>query len=171
MHTIHLVASFHAAFDHPISAVPTVPSVDTRLLRFRLILEELMEFGRAIGVKRLAGIPDEEFQQLVKDQLKLISIDETAPVDLIEAADALGDIDYVVQGSNLVFGFPAEAIIAEIHSANMSKLGEDGRPIKDAYGKIVKGPNTRKPDIGRLLQAHGSELRPAEEDAKLYGPR
>ncbi len=151
MHSIHLVREFHEIFGHPIATAPTTPDAKRRLLRFRLIFEELLEFGRAIGVDDLANVTQEEFDALVRTALNSFSIDETCEVNLPEAADALGDIDYVVQGSNLEFGFPAEKISAEIHEANLSKLGPDGRPIYDAAGKVVKGPNTRKPDILKIL--------------------
>lgn len=151
MHTIHHVAEFHGVFGHPIALEPTVPDPKQRLLRFRLIFEELMEFGRSIGIAGLADCTHEEFEQRVKDAMGDFVINTDCTVDMVEAADALGDIDYVTQGSNLVFGFPAEAIVEEIHDANMSKLGPDGKPLKDEFGKTVKGPNTRKPDIARIL--------------------
>lgn len=77
--------------------------------------------------------------------------DVTDTVDLIEAADALGDLDYVVQGSNISFGFPSEAILEEIHASNMSKLGEDGKPIYREDAKVLKGPNYFKPNIARVM--------------------
>lgn len=155
MHTIHLVQEFHGVFGHPIEPDPTVPTAETRLLRFRLIFEELMEFGRAIGLNDLQDMDQEEFDENIKSAMEQFTISPDAKVDLTEAADALGDLDYVVQGSNLVFGFPAEDVVREIHRANMSKLGEDGRPIRDAFGKIIKGPNYRKPNVARLLLSPG----------------
>lgn len=169
MHTIKLVRLFHLAFSHPVHHVPRTPPPLERLLRFRLIFEELMEFGRAIGVKGLVDITDEEFEQVLKDTMKEFSICEDYPVDLTGAADALGDIDYVTAGASLVFGFPAEAVLAEIHRANMSKLGEDGRPIKDGYGKIVKGPNYQPPNIAQvLLDACHPD---ADSQDQIWGPR
>lgn len=151
-HTIKLVKEFHATFGHPIAAAPTDVDENTRLLRFRLIYEEMMEFGRAIGVKGLADKTEEEFKAVVKAALNAVSLIPNFPTDLVEAADALGDIDYVVQGSNLVFGFPAESVVEEIHRANMSKLGADGKPIYDEHHKVQKGPNYRKPDVGGVLR-------------------
>ena len=163
MHTISRVEAFHRAFGHPVAPIPTVPDAKTRLLRFRLFLEELMEFGRAIGIAGLVEMPDEDFQAFCKDQMAHITIDATAEVNLVEAADALGDIDYVTQGANLVFGFPAETIGEAIHRSNMSKLGPDGKPIQDEHGKIVKGPNYFKPDIAAVLRE--------DEENYLWGPR
>lgn len=150
-HTIKLVKEFHLSFGHPVEAVPTNPDDKTRLLRFRLIYEELMEFGRAIGIQGLADCSQEEFEARVKKTLNAIEIMAGFQTNLVEAADALGDIDYVTQGSNLVFGFPAESVVEEIHRANMSKLGADGKPIYDEHGKIQKGPNYRKPDVLAVL--------------------
>lgn len=151
-HTIKLVKEFHTTFGHPIATAPTDVDENTRLLRFRLIYEEMMEFGRAIGVKGLADKTEEEFKAVVKAALNAVSLIPNFPTDLVEAADALGDIDYVVQGSNLVFGFPAESVVEEIHRANMSKLGADGKPIYDEHHKVQKGPNYRKPDVGGVLR-------------------
>lgn len=151
IHTIQFVKEFHNAFGHPIEARPTVPSEKTRLLRFRLIFEELMEFGRAIGIQGLTDGTQAEFEAHLKESLDEFRINRDAAVSLADAADALADLDYVVQGSNLVFGFPAELIVADVHAANMSKLGPDGRPMQDANGKIIKGPNTRKPYTVAIL--------------------
>lgn len=170
MHTIYHVQQFHQVFGHPVANAPTVPDAKTRLLRFRLIFEETMEFGRSIGVEGLCEGTQEEFEAKLKEQMAELRIVDGAEVNLAEAADALGDIDYVVQGANLVFGFPAEAISREIHAANMSKLGEDGLPIKDAFGKIVKGPYTRKPDIARVL-AEYAESRDVADERRIWGPK
>lgn len=153
MHTIHLVKEFHHAFGHPVRITPGVPDDKHRLLRFRLIFEELMEFGRAIGLEGLCEPTDEEFAAEIKRTLAEFRLSPDAPVDLGGAADALADLDYVVQGSNLVFGFPAELLIADVHDANMSKLGPDGKPILDAAGKVVKGPNTRQPNTLAILSS------------------
>ena len=172
MHTIKLVEAFHHAFNHPVNHSASEPDAKTRLLRFRLIFEEVLEFGRAIGIDGLCELDDAEFERQIKEHMTQFKIAPDFPVNLPEAADALGDIDYVVQGANLVFGFPAQAITAEIHAANMSKLGADGKPIFDAHGKVVKGPNTRKPDIVRILAEHNDpEASALVEDRRIWGPR
>lgn len=151
-HSIHRVAEFHAAFGHPIERTPITPEAKTRLLRFRLLFEEVMEFGRAIGIDGLSNVDEKIFEEQLRETLDTFVIDPTADVSLPDAADALGDIDYVCAGANLVFGFPAEDVAEEIHRANMSKLGEDGRPIQDANGKIVKGPRYTPPDVRSVLE-------------------
>jgi predicted HAD superfamily Cof-like phosphohydrolase len=140
------VREFHEAFDHPIEITPTVPPIELRVLRVRLLLEELLEFADAAGVDVAVW----------KSNGTHCSACTTNPdsieCDLVECADALGDIRYVVDGSNLVFGFPGEAILSEIHRSNMSKLGEDGKPVKREDGKILKGPNYSKPNIATILK-------------------
>lgn len=151
MNTIDQVREFHLAFGHPVAAEITDPGGKHKLLRFKLIFEELMEFGRAIGIVGLAEMPQADFEAQLKDGLDAFALHPSFPVDHIEAADALGDLDYVVQGSNLVFGYPAGAVLAEIHRANMSKLGSDGKPILAENGKVVKSENYIPPNIASVL--------------------
>lgn len=161
-HSIDLVREFHTAFGHPVASHINTPDADVRLLRYKLIMEEALEFGRAIGVSGLVELNDSQFNALVKSYLGGQHISPAHEPDLVEAADALGDIDYVVQGANLVFGFPSHAVTEEIHTANMSKLGADGKPIYDAGGKVQKGPNYRKPDVAAVLKRHGHEPRTSD---------
>lgn len=67
--------------------------------------------------------------------------------DIYEVADALADILYVVYGTAAEFGIPIDEIFAEVHKSNMSKLGEDGKPVYRGDGKVLKGPNFKLPDI------------------------
>jgi predicted HAD superfamily Cof-like phosphohydrolase len=73
--------------------------------------------------------------------------------DLVEIADALGDQLYILCGTILKHGMQdvIEKVFDEIHTSNMSKLGEDGKPIHRYDGKILKGPGYFKPDIKKLL--------------------
>lgn len=153
--TLERVREFHLAFDHPIAPLVTVPEPKTRLLRFRLLLEEVMEFGRAVGVRGLADISEAEFAEIVREIRSESTMAEDAKVDLVEAADALADIDYVTAGANLAFGFPARKVAAEVHRSNMSKLGADGRPMFGVGGRVAKGPNYTPPDIWGVLASHG----------------
>jgi len=171
VHTLQLVKQFHTAFGRPVSAHVTTPDAKTRLLRFKLLFEEVLEFGRAVGIAGLCEHTPEEFEVEVKEVLSQFTINEDALTDLPEAADALGDIDYVCQGANLVFGFPAEAVVREIHRANMSKLGADGKPIYALDGKVMKGPDYRPPNIKQLLIDFQTGLVSQREDDQLYGNR
>lgn len=73
--------------------------------------------------------------------------------DLVEVADALGDMLYILCGTILEHGmqFKIEEVFEEIQRSNMSKLGADGKPIYREDGKVLKGPNYFKPDIGTIL--------------------
>ena len=77
--------------------------------------------------------------------------DEDIDIDMIEVADALGDIKYVTDGSAAVCGLPFDDISTEIHRSNMSKLGSDGQVMYREDGKIMKGPDYTKPDIKLIL--------------------
>lgn len=139
------VLEFHQAFEHPVAFVPTVPTIEQRVLRVRLLLEELIEFAEASGVT-LHVICNGD-----KDHVALVNPATSPDCDLVEAADGLTDMRYLVDGGNLIFGFPGEQLLAEVHRSNMSKLGEDGKPIRREDGKSLKGPNYSPPDIAKVL--------------------
>jgi predicted HAD superfamily Cof-like phosphohydrolase len=117
------VIAFHAAFDLPRQPHPSV-DVDESLveLRIRLLEEEAGEFARAAR----AG-------------------------DLIALADALGDIVYVVYGTAVTYGLDLDAVVAEVHRANMSKLDATGRPILRDDGKVLKSDRYRPPNVARVI--------------------
>ncbi len=74
--------------------------------------------------------------------------------DLPEVADALGDMLYILCGTIIEHGmqYKIEEVFEEIQRSNMSKLGEDGKPIFREDGKVMKGPGYFKPDIKRILE-------------------
>lgn len=155
--TIDRVREFHEAFGHPVTATPDPMTKGLRELRVSLIAEELTELCDALGVD-LQIVPLVQAEGPRKWGIKIEARADDEDVDLVEAADALGDLDYVVAGANLVFGFPAQDVSAEIHRANMSKLGEDGKPIYREDGKVMKGPNYTPPNVARVLgEAVGHE--------------
>ena len=153
-HPVRYVHDFHRVFNHPIAATPTVPDAQLRLLRIRLTGEEFSELASASGfpIKIFVELPDGDMVPLMDAKPE----DETRElIDIVEAADAHGDINVTNNGSALVWGFPIAAIDAAINESNMSKLGEDGKPIYDEHGKVQKGPNYRKPDIAAVLADAG----------------
>lgn len=157
-HTINHVRKFHKVFGHPIASGINPATKELRELRVKLIAEELGELCQALGVGLKLIVdprPVAEGEEDVKEFMLVEALLEDDEVDLVEAADALGDIDYVTQGANLVFGFPAEDVMLEIQRANMSKLGEDGLPVYREDGKIMKGPNYAPPDVAAVLKKHG----------------
>ncbi|MDX9698627.1 MAG: hypothetical protein RBT55_03555 [Rhodocyclaceae bacterium] len=158
-HSINRAREFHSAFGHPIAPAATPGDRKLRELRVKLIAEELTELCQALGVDLTLEVAHsrakyrtDEKQAAVRFEVNAVLEDDE--VNLVEAADALGDLDYVVQGANLVFGFPAEPVLTEIHRANMSKLGADGLPVYREDGKVMKGPNYTPPDVAAVLAAH-----------------
>ena len=117
-----LVAEFMNAFEQDVHSNPTLRDSETRALRHELIREELEELDEAMDAK-----------------------------DIVEVADALADLLYVVYGAGHAFGIDLNACFLEVHRSNMSKLGEDGKPVKRFDGKIQKGPGFFAPDLESIL--------------------
>ena len=72
--------------------------------------------------------------------------------NLLEVADALTDILYVTYGAGHAFGIDLDKCFDEVQNSNMSKLGEDGKPIYNEAGKVMKGPNYFKPDLSKFIK-------------------
>ena len=141
------VIEFHEAFGAPVALTPTTPPADRRLLRLALIFEELLELAEASGYELVPSA----------DGLRQWRWEPTEFVPSpVAAADALADLRYVVDGASLEWGIPLEKCFREVHRSNMSKLGEDGRPLLRADGKILKGPNFTPPDLASILELYGS---------------
>ena len=81
------------------------------------------------------------------DELKEAMINN----DLLEVADALTDLLYVTYGAGHAFGIDLDKCFNEVQNSNMSKLGEDGKPIYNELGKVMKGPNYFKPDLSKFV--------------------
>jgi len=123
---IAAVAEFHRAFGLGIKDHPSAGlPLEKNLLRYKLMREENEEY-----------------------------LDAASRGDLVEVADALGDMLYILCGTILEHGMQdkIEAVFAEIQRSNMSKLGPDGKPIYRADGKVLKGPDYFKPDIKGILE-------------------
>ena len=71
--------------------------------------------------------------------------------DLVEVADALTDLLYVTYGAGHAFGIDLDQCFDEVQKSNMSKLGEDGKPIYNDAGKVMKGPNYFKPNLSKFI--------------------
>ena len=120
------VQLFHEAFNIGINQNPTVAvSEKIKELRFNLMKEE-----------------NEEYLEAVKNN------------DIVEVADALGDMLYILCGTILTHGMQHKIteVFEEIQRSNMSKLGQDGNPIYREDGKVMKGPNYFKPNIKAILK-------------------
>ena len=118
--------------------------------------EKVKTFMTTYGqeVKESASFPDENIVklrlQLIKEELEEL---EQALNDknLLEVADALTDILYVTYGAGHSFGINLDACFKEVQRSNMSKLDEDGKPILNEYGKVMKGPNFSKPNLKQFI--------------------
>lgn len=120
--SFELVKEFHVAFGHPVSKEAGMIPKSREELRVKLIDEEFTELKEAIEAR-----------------------------DIVAIADALTDLNYVVYGAALEWGVPADECFRVVHKSNMSKLGEDGKPIYLDNGKVAKGPNYLPPDLKPLL--------------------
>ena len=109
-------------FGQEIKTKPSFSTDKINSLRYDLIVEELEELKIAMKNK-----------------------------DLLEVADALTDILYVTYGAGHAFGIDLDQCFDEVQNSNMSKLGENGRPIYNEAGKIMKGPKYFKPNLNKFL--------------------
>ena len=109
-------------------------------------------YGQEVKVK--AGFSDARTNKLRIDLIKE-ELDELTEAmqdeNLLEVADALTDILYVTYGAGHAFGIDLDKCFEEVQNSNMSKLGDDGKPIYNEAGKVMKGPNYFKPDLSKFL--------------------
>ena len=113
-------------------------------------------FGLGVHHKPIASLPEEKLQlrfNLMAEENEEY-LEAARNGDLIEVADALGDMLYILCGTILEHGmqYKIEEVFNEIQRSNMSKLDSNGRPIYREDGKVMKGPNYFKPDIERILR-------------------
>ena len=122
MSNFNKVGTFMKTFGQEVKTKPSFSSDKINKLRIDLIKEEL-----------------DELQEAMKNN------------DLLEVADALTDILYVTYGAGHAFGIDLEKCFDEVQNSNMSKLGENGKPIYNESGKVMKGPNYFKPDLSKFV--------------------
>ena len=123
MSNFQSVKKFMLTFGQEVKDSAEFPNEKIVKLRFELIREELEELNQAIKEK-----------------------------DLKEVADALTDILYVTYGAGHAFGIDLDKCFHEVQESHMSKLGSDGKPIYNESGKVMKGPNYFRPDMGKFLK-------------------
>jgi len=124
-----MVEEFHRVYEVPIADTPSMTTPERSVLRSGFLFEEAEEAVQAVSEN-----------------------------DLVALADALADEVYFCYGWALEAGIPLDLVLAGcVQTSNMSKLGDDGRPIKRGDGKVMKGPNFFRPEprIHDLLVAHG----------------
>lgn len=122
MSNFESVKKFMETFGQEIKEKPNFPNDKITSLRYELIKEELDELKEAIDKR-----------------------------DIKEVADALTDILYVTYGAGHAFGIDLDKCFEEVQNSNMSKLGVDGKPIYNEKGKVMKGPNYFKPNLGKFV--------------------
>ena len=122
MSNFESVKKFMETFGQEIKEKASFPNDKITSLRYDLIKEELDEFKEAIDKK-----------------------------DIKEVADALTDILYVTYGAGHAFGIDLDKCFEEVQNSNMSKLGNDGKPIFNENGKVMKGPNYFKPNLSKFV--------------------
>ena len=106
-------------------------------------------------VKEQASFPDDKIVQLRVDLIEeeLNELKEAIENnDIVEVADALTDILYVTYGAGHSFGVDLDECFEEVQKSNMSKLGEDGNPIYNDSGKVMKGPNYFAPNLKKIIE-------------------
>ena len=122
MSNFNKVGTFMKTFGQEVKSKPSFSSDKINKLRIDLIKEEL-----------------DELQEAMKNN------------DLLEVADALTDILYVTYGAGHAFGIDLDKCFEEVQNSNMSKLDENGKPIYNEAGKVMKGPNYFKPDLSKFV--------------------
>ncbi|MDC1256517.1 nucleoside triphosphate pyrophosphohydrolase family protein [Pelagibacteraceae bacterium] len=123
-------------------------------------VKKFMEtFGQEI--KEQADFPNQKIQDLrydlIKEELEELKV-ALHEKNLKEVADALTDILYVTYGAGHAFGIDLDKCFEEVQSSNMSKLDDNGKPIYDRNGKVMKGPNYFKPNLEKIL-VYSNELK------------
>ena len=110
-------------------------------------------FGQEVKIK--AGLSAEKINELrislINEELEEFK-EAIKNNDLKEVADALTDILYVTYGAGHAFGINLDKCFEEVQQSNMSKLSEDGKPIYNEAGKVMKGPKYFKPDLNKFLK-------------------
>ena len=117
-------------------------------------VKKFMEtFGQE--VKNTAEFPSEKIQDLrvslIDEELSELK-EAIENKDIKEVADALTDILYVTYGAGHAFGIDLDKCFDEVQRSNMSKLDENGKPIFNEYGKVLKGPNYFKPNLEKFIK-------------------
>ncbi|WIK64990.1 GNAT family N-acetyltransferase [Gleimia hominis] len=146
---LELVRQFHEVYGLPIK-LGEQPTADFERVHMRmgLVGEEYAELVGAVYGPRAR-------QEIETAQEQLRELDDQER-DVIETADALADLVYVLYGMGLEAGIDLDRVLEQVQASNLSKLGADGKPIYRGDGKVLKGPGFFNPDIARALQVSSS---------------
>tara|TARA_B100000029_G_C17330643_1_gene871540 strand:- start:205 stop:573 length:369 start_codon:yes stop_codon:yes gene_type:complete len=122
------------------------------MTNFEKVKQFMTTFGQE--VKETPGFPDDNIVnlriKLIEEELQELK-DAVKNKDIIEVADALTDILVVTYGAAAAWGLKIDKCFNEVHRSNMSKLSEEGKPIYNEYGKVLKGPNYSPPNLKKLI--------------------
>jgi len=120
------------------------------MTNFEKVAEFMNSFGQDVETEPQWTSVSELRYNLIDEELNELreALNER---NLIEVADALTDLLYVVYGAGHSFGINLDKCFEEVHNSNMSKLGEDGKPIHREDGKVLKGPNYWSPNLKKVL--------------------
>jgi predicted HAD superfamily Cof-like phosphohydrolase len=124
--------------------------------------DDVSLFMRSFGQQVLSSpiLPEEKIKQLryelIREEVEELA-DALEDNNIVEVADALTDILYVVYGAGHAFGIDLDKCFAEVQRSNMSKLGEDGKPILREDGKVLKGKTYSPPDLKTVLFGEDNE--------------
>ena len=122
------------------------------MTNFESVRKFMETFGQEI--KKKASFPNSKIislrYDLIREELEELR-DAIDKKDIKEVADALTDILYVTYGAGHAFGIDLDKCFEEVQNSNMSKLGNDGKPIYNENGKVMKGPNYFKPNLSKFV--------------------
>jgi len=138
-----LVRQFHATYHLPVETGPADVGKERVHMRMALIAEEFAEL--------MGAIYGDDAEQMVLAAVTEAMAGDTHARDTVAAADALADLIYVIYGMALETGIPLDAVLRAVQRSNLSKLGDDGRPIYREDGKVLKGPGFFEPRIAEVL--------------------
>ncbi len=141
-----LVRQFHDVYDVPVVTTGADVDVSNLGMRMALIAEEFAELVGAVFGPAAEGV-------VLQGYGDAVAYDDEKR-DTVAAADALADLVYVAYGMALETGIPLTEVLAEVQRSNLSKLDPDGKVLRRADGKVLKGPGFREPDIARVLRDH-----------------
>lgn len=173
-----IIEDFSRAFGRPVNREVVELNSETRILLAKLLFEKTQEY-----IEKGLGLQIVPVLNLNGDICRYDIEDRGGKYDPIESADGLGNVNVIINFNAAWHGFNLRRVTLEIHDSNMSKLGEDGKPIinrctgcqnpdltdtrvvhdSDEHtlldptkpmGKILKGPNFRKPDIAKVIYGH-----------------
>ena len=122
------------------------------MTNFEKVKKFMLTFGQEVKTK--ARFPDDKIVNLRVDLIneELQELKQAVQKrDIKEIADALTDILYVTYGAGHAFGIDLDKCFKEVQNSNMSKLGSDGKPIYNEKGKVMKGPDYFKPNLGKIV--------------------